>query len=116
MSIAKDHIRQMGGILSELLMLIFIVATSWSHVPHKAPAQNKEVVIAAAQAEDFAFIDSGSATEVLISFIAKAVFIGELFTSQVQVPINTFVPNQEHLQISPSLFNTFYTYVTTKAP
>lgn len=113
---ANDHIRQMGGIFSEILMLVFIIASSWSHVPHKALIQNDEIVIAAAQAEDFAFIDSGSATEVLISFIAKAVFIGVLFANQVQDPISTLVSNQEHLQISPSLFNTFYTYVTTKAP
>lgn len=116
MSIANDHIRQMGGILSEILMLVFIVASSWSHVPHKAPTQNHEVVIGAAQAEDFAFIDSGSATEILISFIAKASYIGEALTYQALAPVVTFTANQEQFQLSPSLFNTFYTYVSTKAP
>ena len=116
MSTVSNHIRQAGGILSEILMLVFIFASSWSHVQHRAPAKINDVIITVAETEDFAFIDSSSSTEVLISFIGKAVFIGELLTEHVRVPLTEYLPDSEQLKISPSLFNTFYTHITTKAP
>lgn len=117
MSKASNHIRLAGGIFLEMLMIVFIVASSWSHIQHTPSTQGNDFVLSAGQVEEFAFIESTSSSEVLISSLAKASYIAieTMHHSKARTPALS-IRDVEALQISTSYYNTFYTYLTAKAP
>ena len=111
----SDKKRRIGGLLLEVLVLIFVFSSSWSQTEFDKKTQD-EAILKASPVEQIAFRDSDSYIKSLLDFISKIQISGGGFTSfTIDLPALE-IANTSCLYISHSLYNAFYTHLTAKAP
>ena len=111
----SDKKRRIGGLLLEVLVLIFVFSSSWSQTEF-AKKTKDEAILKASPVEQIAFRDSDSYIKSLLDFISKIQISGGGFTSfTIDLPALE-IANTSCLYISHSLYNAFYTHLTSKAP
>ena len=111
----NDKKRRIGGLLLEVLVLIFVFNSSWSQTEFTKKI-NDEAVLKASPVEQIAFRDSDSYMKSLLDFMSKIQISEGGFTSfTIDLP-ELEIANTTCLYISHSLYNSFYTHLTAKAP
>ena len=111
----SDKKRRIGGLLLEVLVLVFVFSSSWSHTEF-AKKDKDESILTASPVEQIAFRDSDSYLKSLLDFISKIQISGGGFTFfTIDLPALELA-NTSCLYISHSLYNSFYTHLTAKAP
>ena len=111
----SDKKRRIGGLLLEVLVLIFVFSSSWSQTEF-AKKTKDEAILKASPVEQIAFRDSDSYVKSLLDFISKIQISGGGFTSvTIDLPALE-IANTSCLYIAHSLYNAFYTHLTAKAP
>ena len=111
----SDKKRRVGGLLLEVLVLIFVFSSSWSQTEFTKKAKD-ETILKASPVEQIAFRDSDSYLKSLLDFISKIqISEGEFTFFTIDVPALE-IANTSCLYISHSLYNSFYTHLTAKAP
>jgi hypothetical protein len=111
----SDKKRRIGGLLLEVLVLVFVFSSSWSHTEFAEKAKD-ESILTASPVEQIAFRDSDSYLKSLLDFISKIQISGGGFTFfTIDLPALELA-NTSCLYISHSLYNSFYTHLTAKAP
>ena len=111
----SDKKRRIGGLLLEVLVLVFVFSSSWSHTEFAEKAKD-ESILTASPVEQIAFRDSDSHLKSLLDFISKIQISGGGFTFfTIDLPALELA-NTSCLYISHSLYNSFYTHLTAKAP
>jgi hypothetical protein len=112
----RKKIRSVGGLLLEALMLLFIFTSSVSKTCHTDPHLKRGLVINAIPADQIAFRDSDSSSEILLNFVSK-IQASDFYTSAVSIDLPAIeLTNAEGFSVNPFLSNTFYTHITASAP
>ena len=112
----NNKTRQIGGLLLEALMLVFVFAYSWTDAKAIDRNTKGELTISASPVEQLVFRDSDSASESLVQLASKAQLSDADFNNSVVDLPGLEIANSEELSISQTLYNTFYTNTTTNAP
>jgi hypothetical protein len=108
--------RQAGGLLLEALMLVFVFTSSWSQFDYYDRHSEGELVLSALLTEQISFIDSESSSEKLLNSVSKFHWTDvEISETSFVIPI-TEMGSDEALLTNHSVYNTFYTHLTAKAP
>jgi hypothetical protein len=111
----SDKKRRIGGLLLEVLVLIFVFSSSWSQEEFTKKTKD-EAILKASPVEQIAFRDSDSYIKSLLDCISKIQISGGGFTFfTIDLPALE-IANTCCLYISHSLYNSFYTHLTAKAP
>lgn len=112
----SDNKRRIGGLLLEVLVLIFLFGGSWFGTEFSE--ENKgELVLKASPIEQIAFCDSDSYMKSLLDFISKTqISPGNFIPFIVDFPSLEIANTSCLLSVTHSLYNTFYTHLTAKAP
>jgi len=111
----SDKQRRIGGLLLEVLVLVFVFSSSWSQTEFIKKAKD-ETILKASPVEQIAFRDSDSYIKSLLDFISKIQISEGGFTFfTIDLPALE-IANTSCLYISHSLYNSFYTHLTAKAP
>jgi hypothetical protein len=115
MSNFSDKQRRIGGLLLEALVLIFVFSSSWPHTEF-AKNDTSDVVLSAAPIEQIAFRDSDSYLKSLLDFTSKIQITSVTFAS-FQIDLQALeIANSSCLLVPHSLYNSFYTHLSAKAP
>lgn len=116
MTTNRNQVRQAGGLLLEALMLVFVFTSSWSQFDYYDRQSEGELVLSAQLTEQISFIDSESSSERLLNSVSKFHWFDmEIGKTAFVIPISQ-VANVEALLTNHSVYNTFYTHLTAKAP
>lgn len=111
----SDQKRRIGGLLLEVLVLIFVFGSSWSQAEFTQKTRD-EAILKASPVEQIAFRDSDSYIKSLLDFISKIqVSSGGVTSLTMDLPALE-IANSSCISISHSLYNSFYTHLTAKAP
>lgn len=107
--------RRTGGLLLEALVLIFVFSGSWSQVEfsEKIP---KQAVLKASPVEQIAFRDSDSYMKSLLDVISKIQIADDHFTPFTFDLFAGELANICCLNVTHSLYNSYYIHLTAKAP
>jgi uncharacterized membrane protein len=112
----RNQIRQVGALLLEALMLVFVFTSSWSQFDYYDRHSEGDLVLSALLTEQISFIDSESSSERLLNSVSKFHSIDvEISKTSFVIPI-TQMSSDEALLTNHSVYNTFYTHLTAKAP
>ncbi len=112
----REKMRQVGGLLLEALMLVFVFTCSISDIPHTDRSSKGNLEISAIPADQIAFRDSDSSSEILLSFVSK------IQAEDIYPPVNAIdlpsikLATTEEFSVNQFLYNTFYTHITASAP
>jgi hypothetical protein len=108
--------RRIGGLLMEALVLIFVFSSAWSQTEFADQYERGQLIVKTSPVEQIAFRDSDSYIKSLLDFISKVQISEGNFTPfTVDLP-SLEIANTSCLYISHSLYNSFYTHLTAKAP
>lgn len=110
---AKNKKRQIGGLLLEALVLIFVFTSPG--LASNFADNNGELTIRISPVEQIVFRDADSSSESLLQFISKIQIPPSEFATTV-VDLFCFEITNESFSTSQSLYNTFYTHITASAP
>lgn len=116
MTMNKNQTRQAGGLLLEALMLIFVFTSSWSQFNYYDKHPEGDLVLSSLLTEQIAFFDSESSSEKLLSSVSKLHLIDAEITNTSFVISISPITGEEALLTHRSIYNTFYTHLTAKAP
>ena len=108
--------RRIGGLLLEFLVLIFVFSGAWSQTEFVDQCERGQLVVKTAPVEQIAFRDSDSYIKSLLDFISKVQMSEGSFAQFVVDLPGLEIANTSCLYITHSLFNSFYTHLTAKAP
>lgn len=111
----SENQRRFSGLFLEALVLIFVFGIS---SPRLEAAKNDANgnILKAIPIEQIAFRDSDQSLKSLLDFTSKIQICSVGFTSfQVDLP-TLEIANSSFLVVAHSLYNSFYTHVTAKAP
>lgn len=108
----KNKTRQLGGLLLEALMLIFVFTCTWTESNFIDQYTQGALTIRLAPVEQIAFRNS----EYLLRFISKIQISGGDFNTAIINLVCIEIGNTKGFSINQSLYNTFYTHTTANAP
>jgi hypothetical protein len=100
--------------LLEVLVLIFVFSSGCSQTQYEEYDKG-DVVIKTSPIEQIAFRDSDLSVKSLLDVIAKVQLLGGNLSGFVDVA-GLEVINTSCLYVAHSLYNSFYTHLTAKAP
>jgi hypothetical protein len=107
--------RRIGGLLLEVLVLVFVFSGGWSQGESDA-VNSGHVVVKTSPVEQIAFRDSDTYVKSLLDFVTKVHAAAPNF-SEVNIDVaELLVKNTTCLSVAHSLYNCFYTHLTAKAP
>jgi hypothetical protein len=111
----SDNKRRIGGLLLEVLVLVFVFSGSWSQV--EFPEKNEgDAFLMPSPVEQIAFRDTDSYMKSLLDFISKNQISAGNFTPLVVDVFALEIANTSCLYITHSLYNSFYIHLTANAP
>ena len=108
--------RQIGVLVLEALMVVFVFAYSWSHVSIVDKHAAGKLTISAAVEGQFVFRDSQSSSESLLADISKIQLSDGEFGSFIIDLHSLKLATCDAFFVTPALYNTFYTNTTIHAP
>jgi hypothetical protein len=111
----SENKRRIGGLLLEVLVLVFVFSGSWSQAEF-AEKNEAETILKASPVEQIAFRDTDSYMKSLLDFISKIQISEGNFTPLTVDVFALEIANTSCLYITHSLYNSFYTHLTAKAP
>lgn len=108
--------RRIGGLVLEVLVLIFVFSSSWSQTEFTDKNSRGQLIVKTSPVEQIAFCNSDFSLKSLLEFISKIQISHNSFSPVlVDLPARD-IENRTVFSISPSLHNTFYIHLTAKAP
>ncbi|HEX6226627.1 MAG TPA: hypothetical protein VFZ52_19535, partial [Chryseolinea sp.] len=111
----SERKRRISGLFLEVLVLIFVFGSSWPQL-EAAKETTYGIVLKAIPIEQIAFRDSDQSLKSLLDFTSKIQICSAGFTSfQIDLP-TLEIANSSCLVVPHSLYNSFYTHLTAKAP
>jgi hypothetical protein len=110
----SDHTRRLGGLLLEVLVLVFVFSGSCLDI-ELFDNDKGSLTVRASPLEQIAFRDPNSSLRSL-EFHGKVQNPHGHFTPFIIHFANQEIINASRFLISGSLYNTFYTHLTSQAP
>jgi hypothetical protein len=107
--------RCVGGLLLEALVLIFVFGSACSQTEFE-DFDRGALVVKTSPIEQIAFRDSDSYIKSLLDVIATVQMLGSNFSEFVVDVAGLEVINTNCLYVAHSLYNSYYTHLTAKAP
>lgn len=117
MKLERDNnIKRLTGLFFETLMIVFLFSSSYSFSNSIQKPVKGQLTVHTSPVAQFVFSNSETSSEYLLQYISKFQ-ISDAIVSVVTFDIALLeMTNSKALFITPSLFNTFYTYLSAKAP
>jgi hypothetical protein len=117
MKLERDNnIKRLTGRFFEVLMIVFLFSSSYSFSSAVQKPLKGHLTVHTSPAAEIVFSHSDTSSEYLIQYVSKFQ-VSEAILSIVRFDFALLqLTNSEALFITPSLFNTFYTHLTAKAP
>lgn len=117
MKLKRDNnIKRLTGLFFEALMIVFLFSSSYSFSNSIQKPVKGQLTVHTSPAAQIVFSNSETSSEYLFQYISKSQ-IADAILSVATFDIALFeLTNSEALLVAPSLFNTFYTHLSAKAP
>lgn len=117
MKLERDNnIKRLTGLFFEVLMIVFLFSSSYSFSNSIQKPLQGQLTVHTSPAAQFVFSNSETSSEYFLQYISKFQ-ISNAIVSVITFDIALLeMTNSKALLITPSLFNTFYTYLSAKAP
>lgn len=112
----NDQTRRIGGLLLEVLVLVFVFSGSCINIELLDNDKGRGLTIRASPVEQIAFRDPNSSLKPLSEFNGKIQNSRGHFTPFIIGFANRKIINASRFLISCSLYNIFYTHLTSQAP
>jgi hypothetical protein len=111
----SDHTRRIGGLLLEVLVLVFVFSGSFIDI-ELFDNDKGSLTVRASPVEQIAYRDPNSSSKLLSEFHGKVQNPHGHFTPFIIDFANQEIVNASRFLISLSLYNIFYTHLTSQAP
>jgi hypothetical protein len=115
MNLTSEHTRRIGGLLLEVLVLVFVFSGSCLDI-EVFNHYNRELTVKTAPVEQIAFRDPNHSLKSLTGCNDKVRSSHGHYTLFLAILESRKIKNAPALFISSSLYNNFYTHLTAKAP
>ena len=111
----SDHTRRIGGLLLEVLVLVFVFSGACLDI-ELFDNDKGSLTVRASPVQQIAFRDTNSSVKSLSEFQGKVQNPHSHFTPFIIDFANQEIINASRFLIGCSLYNTFYTHLTSQAP
>jgi hypothetical protein len=112
----SDQNRRIGGLFLEALVLIFVFSSSFLQSGFVDRNLRNQLVIKTSPVEQIAFRDPDLSSKSLLDFILKVQISNcDLIPHLVELP-PLDIEGATFFAVNPSLYNTFYVYLSANAP
>ena len=111
-----DNTKQLTGLFFTSLVIVFLFSSSYSFANSIQKPVKGQLTVQTSPTAQIIFSNAGTASESIFQCISKFQ-IADAILSVVNFDIiSREVTNSDALFITPSLYNTFYTHLSAKAP
>lgn len=112
----SDNTKKLTGLFFTILMFAFLFYSSYSFSNSIQKSGSNQLTIQSSPAAEIVFSNAETSSESIFQSVSKFETAEAILSIIASDAIPLKITSSDGLRITPSLFNTFYTHISAKAP